>query len=45
MGWGGDVLTVIDLGILEQEDGVVTKDAVFRPADARVGERAVGLET
>ena len=38
-------MTVIGLGVLEQQDGVVAKDAVFRPADARVGERAVGLET
>lgn len=38
MGWGGDVLTVTDLGILEQQDGVVAKDAVFRPQMQEQGE-------
>ena len=37
-------MTVIGKGVLEQQDGVVAKDAVFRPAAAGVGNRAVGLE-
>ena len=44
VGWRCAV-TVVGTGVSEQQDGAVAKDAVFRPAAATVGKRAVRLET